>query len=51
MNPRQGANCTYTDAAFGREDLEDGEAILLVWMEPLSVAHLVVGVSKRDVLI
>ena len=51
VNPRQGASCTYIDAVFDREDLEDGEAILLVWMEPLSVAHLVVGVSKRGVLI
>ena len=29
VNPRQGANCTYTDAAFGREDLEDGEAHII----------------------
>ena len=26
VNPRQGAGCTYIDAVFDREDLEDGEA-------------------------
>ncbi len=28
VNPRQGAGCTYIDAVFDREDLEDGEAYI-----------------------
>ena len=28
VNPRQGASCTYIDAVFDREDLEDGEAYI-----------------------
>lgn len=28
VNPRQGATCTYTNASFDRETLEDGEAYI-----------------------
>lgn len=51
VNPRQGASCTYIDAVLIEKIWKMVKPILLVWMEPLSVAHLVVGVSKRGVLI